>query len=86
MEYQSVDLTSNTPMNLYIDNDKINRQEAGITKSYDLKLTEGKHKIYMKNDGIYKTDVLEFEVDSSHTSFKFGAKTRLTFGVKIWEK
>lgn len=86
LDYEEVFLTSNTPMNVYVDDTKLGRQEAGSEVSYEVSLEEGTHEFYLKNDGIYKTDKLTFEVLKNDQSFKFGAKTRMTFGVEIWNK
>lgn len=86
LNYEEVFLTSNTTMNVYIDDTKIGRQEAGSTVSYDISLEKGSHTFYLKNDGIYKTDKLSFEVSKDGQIFAFGAKTRMTFGMEIWNE
>ena len=86
LDYEEVFLTSNTTLNVYIDDEKIGRQEAGTAVEYPVSLEEGSHEFYLKNDGLYSTDKLTFEVTKDDQSFSFGAKTRLTFGVEIWNK
>lgn len=86
LNYEEVFLTSNTPMNVYVGDEKLGRQEAGTLQSYSLSLEEGEYVFYLKNDGIYKTDEIKFEVTGDNQTFGFGAKTRLTFGVEVWEE
>lgn len=85
LDYERVALTSNSPMNVYVDGEKIGKQEAGTIQDYTLFLEEGEYKFYLKNDGIYKTDEIPFEVTANNRAFDFGAKTRLTFGVEVWD-
>lgn len=85
LNYQSVALTSNTPMNIYIDGNEIaHHHTAGFSHSYPLTLTAGVHEFYLKNDGVYKTDSLNFVVESNGQEFVFGTKTRMTFGMEVW--
>lgn len=86
LDYEEVFLTSNTTLNVYIDDQKIGRQEAGTEVEYPMSLEKGSHEFYLRNDGIYSTEKLKFEVTKNDQSFSFGAKTRLTFGVEIWNK
>ena len=86
LDYEEVFLTSNTALNVYIDNEKIGRQEAGTKVEYPIPLEKGSHEFYLKNDGLYSTEKLTFEVTKDNQSFSFGAKTRLTFGVEVWNK
>lgn len=86
LNYEEVFLTSNTTMNVYIDDTKIGRQEAGSKVSYDVSLEKGSHMFYLKNDGIYSTDKLSFEVFEDGQVFAFGTKTRLTFGMEVWNE
>lgn len=86
LDYEEVFLTSNTPLNVYVDNKKIGRQEAGTKVEYPIFLEKGSHEFYLKNDGLYSTEKLTFEVTKDDQSFSFGAKTRLTFGVEVWNK
>ena len=85
LDYEYVLLTSNTPMNVCIDNEVIAyHQEAGSLEIYEVTLTEGTHEICLKNDGIYSTKAIEFEVSKENQSFDFGAKTSLVAGVDFW--
>lgn len=85
-DYEWKALTSNTPMNIIVDGKEIkHHHKAGKEKSYTITLEEGVHEIYLKNDGIYKTKKIEFEVDENNVYFEFGAAVRLTFGVDFWE-
>ena len=86
LDYEEVFLTSNTTLNVYIDDEKIGRQEAGTAVEYPVSLEKGNHEFYLKNDGLYSTNKLAFAVTKDDQSFSFGAKTRLTFGVEIWNK
>lgn len=86
LDYEEVFLTSNTTLNVYVNDQKIGRQEAGTEVEYPISLEKGSHEFYLKNDGIYSTEKLTFEVTKDDQSFSFGAKTRLTFGVEIWNK
>lgn len=86
LDYQEALFTSNTPMNVYIDEEKINQQEAGVEQAYSMYLEEGKHKFYLRDDGIYKSSTIEFEVSATRCMFFFAAKTRLTFGVEVWDE
>lgn len=86
LNYEEVFLTTNTTMNVCVDDSKIGRQEAGTTVSYDVSLEKGNHTFYLKNDGIYKTDQLSFEVFEDGQTFAFGTKTRLTFGMEVWNE
>lgn len=86
LNYEEVFLTSNTTMNVCVDDVKIGRQEAGTKVSYDVSLEKGSHTFYLKNDGIYKTDQLSFEVFEDGQTFAFGTKTRLTFGMEVWNE
>ena len=81
LDYDEVFLASNTPMNVYVDDIKLGKQEAGTERIYTVTLEEGKHKVYLKNDGPYSTDKIEINVAADKTNFKFAAQTRLTFGV-----
>ena len=84
LEYQKVPLTTNSEVNVYVDDIKLGRQEAGTSSSYSVSLTEGDHKFYLKNDGLWKSEEVTFSVSDSKKSFSFGTKTRLTFGMEIW--
>ena len=86
LNYEEVFLTTNTTMNVCVDDSKIGRQEAGTKVSYDVSLEKGSHTFYLKNDGIYKTDQLSFEVFEDGQTFAFGTKTRLTFGMEVWNE
>ena len=87
LDYEYVLLTSNTPMNVCIDNEVIAyHQEAGTQELYEVTLTEGTHEICLKNDGIYSTKTIEFEVFEESQSFDFGAKTSLVAGVDFWRE
>ena len=79
LDYEEVPLTTNSPINLCVDDQEIGRQDAGTTETYTVILDEGVHKFYLKNDGLYSTEKLSFNVSEQSTSFQFGAKTRLTF-------
>lgn len=85
VNYEKVAFTSNTPMNVYIGDKKIGRQEAGTKVVYKVELEKGTHEFYLKTDTVYKTDKIEFVVNDDNTEVYFGAKTRLTFGVEVWE-
>ena len=85
LDYEYVALTTNTPMNIYIDDKEIvHHHKAGDIEAYDVVLSEGVHKICLKNDGIYSTKSIEFEVDKDNVYFEFGAKTSLVVGVEFW--
>ena len=87
LNYQSVPLTSNTPMNIIIDGKEIaHHRTGGVANTYPLELTEGLHEFYLKNDGVYKTDSLNFVVERDGQEFIFGTKTRLTFGMEVWSE
>lgn len=86
LDYEEVITTTNAPINVYIDGEEIgHHQEAGTEKVYNLSLTEGEHKIKLKNDTIYSTKSISFYVDDENTYFSFGTKTRLSFGMKLWK-
>ena len=86
VDYEKAFATSNTPMNVVVDGEKINLQEAGTTEVYTLFLEEGEHTICLKNNGFYSTSKINFIVSENNVVFEFGARTRLTFGVEFWEK
>lgn len=86
LDYEETFLSTNSPMNVYVDDEKLGRQEAGAIQNYRIHLEEGKYKFYLKNDGLYKTEEIEFEVTKNNCSFSFGAKTRLTFGIEVWKE
>lgn len=86
LEYQKVPLTTNSEVNVYVDDIKLGRQAAGTSNSYSTSLTEGDHKFYLKNDGLWKSEEVTFSVSDSKNTFSFGTKTRLTFGMEIWKK
>ncbi len=86
IDYEWVSLTSNNPMNIIVDDKEIkHHHKAGEENSYSIKPEEGTHEIYLKNDTIYETKKIEFEVDKDNTYFDFGAAVRLTFGVDFWQ-
>ena len=85
LDYEEVPLTTNSPINICVDDTVLGRQDAGTKEAYTVSLGEGEHKFYLKNDGLYSTSKLPFDVSDQQTSFQFGAKTRLTFGVEVWE-
>ena len=85
LDYEEVPLTTNSPINICVDDTVLGRQDAGTKETYTVSLDEGEHKFYLKNDGLYSTRKLPFDVSDQQTSFQFGAKTRLTFGVEVWE-
>lgn len=84
LNYEEVFLTTNSPINVFVDDVKLGRQEAGTTKSYTVQLEEGEYEFYLKNDGIYTSPKIEFKVTPTKKAFKFGTKTALTFGMEIW--
>lgn len=86
LNYEEVFLTTNSPMNVYVDDINLGRQEAGTEESYTVSLEAGEYEFYLKNDGIYSTDKLTFQVSPQTQTFRFGAKTRLTFGMEVWEE
>lgn len=85
LDYEKVPLTTNSPINVCIDDLVIGRQDAGTKETYIVTLDEGTHKFYLKNDGVYSTTKLDFNVSEQHTYFQFGTKTRLTFGMEVWK-
>lgn len=86
LDYEEVPLTTNSPINICVDDTVLGRQDAGTKETYTVSLDKGEHKFYLKNDGLYSTSKLPFDVSDQQTSFQFGAKTRLTFGVEVWEE
>lgn len=84
LEYQKVALTTNSEVNVYVDDIKLGRQSAGTNRTYTVSLEAGEHRFYLRNDGIWKSDAVIFDVPEQDSSFSFGTKTRLTFGMEVW--
>lgn len=92
VDYQKCVGSSATPMYICIDGEKITvngnkakPQNEGTTATYTVNLTKGEHEFSLKNSGIYETDKIKFNVSNNYETFSFGAKIRLSFGVKVWK-
>ncbi len=84
LNYEEVPLTTNSPINVFVGDIKLGRQEAGTSKSYTVQLEEGEYEFYLKNDGIYTSPKIKFKVMPNRKTFKFGTKTSLIVGMDIW--
>lgn len=84
LDYEKTLFSTATSMNVYVDDIYLGKQEEGKKVEYTFSLEDGTHEFYLKNDGVYSTKKLEFEVSEDDTEFNFGAKINLTFGVKVW--
>ncbi|MCM3443110.1 hypothetical protein ACUIJN_24830 [Metabacillus halosaccharovorans] len=56
----------------------------GQTETLTLELKKGIHKFYVKNDGVYKTKELQFNVESEEP-INLYFQTKATFGIKLWK-